>query len=153
MSKYVIDTQLLVRASRAGEEADRYHDFVAAFSPSVYLCSVVAQELLAGSRVEENRELLRTYIEPFEKRRRTVAPTHWEWRQAGTVLNGLRKRGYTITSAFTNDVLIACTANQIGAEVIHDNFRDYHAIQQLVRFRHRTGYPTRDAPAEPAPQK
>ncbi|HEX8392457.1 MAG TPA: type II toxin-antitoxin system VapC family toxin [Longimicrobium sp.] len=149
MSKYVIDTQLLVRASRSEEDADRYRSFVTTYSPSIYLCSVVAQELLAGSRLHENREMLRRYIEPFERRRRTVAPTHWEWRRAGTVLNGLRKQGYTITSAFTNDVLIACTANQIGAEVIHDNFRDYHAIQQLVRFRHRTGYPTREAPPRP----
>lgn len=145
MSNYVIDTQLYVRAIRNTEEGDRFRRFLSAFSPSVYLCSVVAQELLAGSRPEEKRELLRTYIEPFEKLRRTVAPTHWDWRTAGSVLNGLRARGYTITAAFTNDVLIACTANQIGAEVIHDNFRDYHAIQQLVRFRHRTGYPTRDA--------
>ncbi|MBB4638535.1 type II toxin-antitoxin system VapC family toxin [Longimicrobium terrae] len=147
MSNYVIDTQLYVRAIRNRAEYEKLRAFTSAFSPSVYLCSVVAQELLAGSRPEEKRELMRTYIEPFEDLGRTVVPTHWEWRKAGTVLNGLRARGYTITAAFTNDVLIACTANQIGAEVIHDNFRDYHAIQQLVRFRHRTGYPTRDAEA------
>lgn len=151
MSKYLIDTQLLIRAQRYPEEHERYGAFLAGFAPSVYLCSVVAEELLAGSRAEETRGMVRTFITPFERRGRTITPSHADWRRAGGVLNGMRKQGYTITNAFANDVLIACTANQIGAEVIHDNFRDYHAIQQLVRFRHRTGYPTRDAEAAAPP--
>ena len=48
MAKYVLDTQLLIRAFRYSEEAERMEEFLSA--SSVYLSSVVAQELLAGAR-------------------------------------------------------------------------------------------------------
>ena len=141
--KYIVDTQLLVRAIRSNEEAERYETFLSAFSNSVYLCSVVAQELLAGSRDGEHRRLHNDYIVPFEKLRRTATPTHESWKRAGEVLKQLRAAGFTITPSLTNDVVIACTASQIGAEVIHDNLRDYRAIQATLPFRHRKGYPDR----------
>jgi predicted nucleic acid-binding protein len=138
--KYIVDTQMLVRATRSEEEAERYATFLSAFSSSVYLCSVVAQELLAGSRDTEARRL-EAFIARFEKLRRTATPTHASWRRAGEILCRLRRAGFTITPSLTNDVLIACTAMQIGAEVIHDNARDYRAIQARLSFRHRTDYP------------
>jgi predicted nucleic acid-binding protein len=140
--KYIVDTQMLVRAVRSDREAERYKTFLAAFSPSVYLCSVVAQELLAGSREEEERRL-RTFIVPFEKLRRTATPTHASWKRAGEILCELRLAGFTITPSLTNDVVIACTSTQIGAEVIHDNARDFRAIQARLAFQHRSGYPDR----------
>ncbi|HEY7769276.1 type II toxin-antitoxin system VapC family toxin [Longimicrobium sp.] len=138
--KYIVDTQMLVRALRSEVEARRYRTFLTAFSSSVYLCSVVAQELLAGSRKAEARRL-RELITRFEKLQRTAAPTHASWKRAGEILCRLRRAGFTITPSLTNDVLIACTATQIGAEVIHDNARDYRAIQARLSFRHRTDYP------------
>lgn len=110
--KYIVDTQMLVRATRSAEEAERYATFLSAFSSSVYLCSVVAQELLAGSRDAEARRL-EAFITRFEKLRRTAAPTYASWRRAGEILCRLRRAGFTITPSLTNDVLIACTAMQI----------------------------------------
>lgn len=139
--KYIVDTQMLVRALRSEAEAGRYRTFLSAFSSSVYLCSVVVQELLAGSRDAEARRL-HELITRFEKLHRTATPTHASWKRAGELLCRLRRAGYTITPSLTNDVLIACTAMQIGAEVIHDSARDYRAIQARLSFRHRTDYPT-----------
>lgn len=139
--KYIVDTQMLVRAIRSDEEAERYETFLSAFSSSVYLCSVVAQELLAGSRKGEDRRLHSRYIAPFERLRRTAAPTHASWKRAGEILRQLRGAGFTITPSLTNDVIIACTAAQIGAEVIHDNARDYRAIEASLPLRHRGDYP------------
>jgi predicted nucleic acid-binding protein len=140
--KYIVDAQLMIRAFRYNDEAERYRTFLSASPVPVWLCSVVAQELLAGARQNELRRLVQTFIEPFEKVKRTAAPSHASWRRAGDVLNGLRRSGWTITPALTNDVLIACTAAEIGAEVIHDNERDYAAIRKLLHFRHRTDYPS-----------
>jgi predicted nucleic acid-binding protein len=102
---------------------------------------VDAQLMIRAFRHNELRRLVQAFIEPFEKVKRTAAPSHASWRRAGDVLNGLRRSGWTITPALTNDVLIACTAAEIGAEVIHDNERDYTAIRKLLHFRHRTDYP------------
>ncbi len=58
MSKYIIDTQLVIRAIRHHDEAEKMDDFLSAFSSSVYLSSVVVQELLAGARDAEMRRLV-----------------------------------------------------------------------------------------------
>lgn len=144
--KYIVDTQLLVRAIRSVEEAERYATFLSAFSSSVYLCSVVAQELLAGTRDGEHRRLHNDYIAPFERLRRTATPSHASWKRGGEILKQLRAAGFTITPSLTNDVIIACTAAQIGAEVIHDNARDYRAIEASLPFRHRTDFPVPPVP-------
>jgi predicted nucleic acid-binding protein len=59
VSKYIIDTQLVIRAIRHHDEAEKMDDFLSAFSSSVYLSSVVVQELLAGARDAEMRRLVR----------------------------------------------------------------------------------------------
>jgi predicted nucleic acid-binding protein len=135
MRKFVLDTGLIVRAFRSHEERDRYKAFVSA--SVVYLSSVAAQELLAGARPHELRHLDRVFLEPFEKRKRVATPSHGGWRTAGDILRKLRQEGYAITPALTNDALIAVSATEIGATVVHDNQRDYIAIQRYYpRLQH-----------------
>lgn len=119
--------------------------FLSAFSTSVYLSSVVVQELLAGARRGELRRLERGFIEPFEQLGRVVTPSHTSWTRAGMVLQMLRGGGYTITASFTNDVLVAVSAVQIGARVIHDNQKDYAAIaRHLPPLSHTATWPIQD---------
>jgi predicted nucleic acid-binding protein len=99
--KYIVDTKMLVRAIRSEKEAKRFRMFLSAFSSSVYLCSVVAQELLAGSRDTEHRRLTDEFITPLEKLRRTATPTHASRKRAGEILRGLRAAGHTITPSLT----------------------------------------------------
>ncbi|HSU17389.1 type II toxin-antitoxin system VapC family toxin [Longimicrobium sp.] len=135
MRKFVLDTGLLVRAFRSHEEFQRLKTF---FSASVvYLSSVAAQELLSGARPHELRHLDRVFLEPFEKLKRVATPSHQGWRTAGDVLRKLRLEGYQITPSLTNDALIAVSATEVGATLVHDNQRDYVAIQRYYpRLRH-----------------
>jgi len=135
MSKYVFDTQLLVRAIRYADEMKRLEAFISA--SVVYLSSVAAQELLSGARPHELRHLDRVFLEPFERRKRVATPSHSGWRTAGDILRKLRWEGYAITPSLTNDALIAVSATEIGATLVHDNPRDYRAIQRYYpRLRH-----------------
>lgn len=142
MSKYIVDTQLLIRAFRSFDERQRLLAFLAAYSPSVYLSSVVVQELLADARPGEMRRVKHIFIHPFERTRRVVTPTHRSWSRGGNILWMLRKAGYAITPSLTNDVLIAASAVQIGATVIQDNEKDYTAIRRAFP-------PVKFAPAWP----
>lgn len=134
MTKYIVDTQLLIRAIRNQGEAERLDDFLSDFSRSVYLSSVVVQELLAGARDSELRHLQRGFIRPFEQLRRLATPTHTCRVRAGYILRSPRRAGHTITPSLTNDVLAAASAVQIGATVVQDNEKDFAAIQR--------GYPS-----------
>ena len=121
-------------------------DEVLSASSPVYLSSVVAKELLSGAHEHELRGLEKHLLRPLEKLGRVVTPTHRAWRDAGRILYKLRTVGWKITPALTNDVLIAVSATQIGATVVHDNARDYNAIQRFFpRLRHRVGWPEREA--------
>jgi predicted nucleic acid-binding protein len=128
--KYIVDTQLVIRAFRHDDEAERMNDFLSAFSRSVYLSSVVVQELLAGARDSEMRRLHRAFIRPFTQLKRVATPTHASWVRTGHILRVLRRGGHTITPSFINDVLVAASAVQIGATVIQDNEKDFAAIQR-----------------------
>jgi predicted nucleic acid-binding protein len=135
--KYIIDTQLVIRAIRHHDEAEKMDDFLSAFSRSVYLSSVVVQELLAGARDAEMRRLERDFIQPFAQLRRIATPTHTSWVRTGHILRVLRRAGHTVGPSLTNDVLVATSAVQIGATVVQDNEKDFAAIQRafpLVSF-------------------
>jgi len=127
---YIVDTQLVIRAFRYDREAERMNAFLSVFSSSVYLSSVVVQELLAGARDSEMRRLQRVFIRPFEQLERIATPTHASWVRTGHILRVLRQDGHTITPSFINDVLVATSAVQIGATVIQDNEKDFAAIQR-----------------------
>jgi predicted nucleic acid-binding protein len=130
VTKYIVDTQLVIRAFRHESEEKRMKEFLAAFSSSVYLSSVVVQELLAGARNGEFRRVQRVFIQPFEQMKRVATPTHTSWVRAGHILNSLRRAGHTISPSLTNDVLVAASAVQIGATVVQDNEKDFAAIQR-----------------------
>ncbi|MFL5385089.1 MAG: PIN domain-containing protein [Longimicrobiaceae bacterium] len=131
---------MIIRAMRQEREAERYRAFLSA--SLVYLCSVVAQELLAGARNDEMRRLRREFLDPFENIKRLAAPTHRGWTDAGLVLRALRLQGFVITPSLTNDVLIAVSAAQIGATLVHDNSRDFNVIRRhYPRLQDRVGWP------------
>lgn len=142
-TKYVLDSQFLIRAVRDGDEAERMEQFLSA--ALVYLSAVVVQELLAGARDPELRRLRKHFFMPYERKGRLVTPSFRGWVAAGEILRKLRDRGWQITPSLTNDVLIAVSVTEIGATLLHDNARDYNAIQSLYpRLRHRVGWPERE---------
>lgn len=145
MTKYALDTQMLIRAGRNNTEAETmYRSLVSA--SVLYLSSVVAHELLSGAHDQELRDLQKDLLRPFEKLGRVVTPTHRAWKDAGRVLYKLRSAGWQITPSLSNDALIAVSSTEIGATLVHDNARDYNAIQRYYpRLRHHVGWPEREA--------
>lgn len=142
MNRFVLDAQMMVRAFRHEREAERYKEFLSA--SVVYLCSVVAQELLAGARDYEMRRLHRQFLEPFESLKRLATPSHRGWSDAGLILRELRRGGFTVTPSLANDVLIAVSAAEIGATLVHDNSRDFNAIRRhYPRLKDRVGWPAK----------
>jgi predicted nucleic acid-binding protein len=54
----------------------------------------------------------------------------------------LRGRGFTVTPSLANDVLIAVSAAEIGATLVHDNSRDFNATRRhFPRLQDRVGWP------------
>jgi predicted nucleic acid-binding protein len=144
VKRVILDSQMMIRAMRSQQEAERYRAFLSA--SLVYLCSVVAQELLAGARDDEMRRLRREFLDPFEAVKRLATPTHRGWDEAGLILRALRRRGFTVTPSLANDVLIAVSAAHVGATLVHDNSRDFDVIKQLYpKFEENVGWPVKAA--------
>ncbi|MGH7467575.1 MAG: type II toxin-antitoxin system VapC family toxin [Longimicrobiales bacterium] len=67
MPKYVLDTNLYIRATRDDDWNRQLAAFVTTFTPEIHLHSVVAFELLAGALTSAlRRRTQRHFIEPFD---------------------------------------------------------------------------------------
>lgn len=97
------------------------------------MSSVVLEELYAGSRPGNRRELERLERD-FDKARRLLVPTLADWTSAGKILAGIAEQhGYEKIgrARLTNDALIATSAARAGIRVLTINARDYAL---LARF-------------------
>lgn len=99
----------------------------------MWLSSVVLEELYAGSRHDNRRELERLERD-FDRARRLLVPNLGDWTTAGRILAGIaEKHGYEKIgqARLTNDSLIATSAARTGIRVLTINARDYAL---LARF-------------------
>ena len=102
----------------------------------LWLSSVVLDELYAGSRTENRRELERLERD-FEKARRLLVPNLGDWTTAGMLLAGIaEKHGYEKIgqARLTNDALIAISAARCGIRVLTVNSRDYALLARFCRL-------------------
>jgi predicted nucleic acid-binding protein len=75
LKRYLLDTNIYVRANRDRAKAEELIQFYSAFLPFTHLHSVVAQELLAGAvDRDRSRAIHRAYIAPFEARGESWCP-------------------------------------------------------------------------------
>lgn len=140
MQKFVIDTNLYVRAWRDPVDRANIKSFIATAGPYLHLHSVVAGELLAGCVSADLRRTTEDlFIRPFERRDRVVTPLHGTWKRAGIILSRLIKSGKVgatgVTRSFFNDCLIAASARDAGLTIITDNRRDFALIDSVERVR------------------
>ena len=140
MQKYVIDTNLYVRAWRDPVDRDNLKAFIAGAGPRIHLHSVVAAELLAGAVTPAiRRQTEEQFIAPFERRDRVVTPQHGTWKRAGAVMGRLikAKRLFEtgVTRSFFNDCLLAVSAREEGLTIVTDNQRDFELINSVERVR------------------
>ena len=137
--RYVLDTNLFIRAScdpDANAALQRFHQV---FAPFEFLSAVVAQELRAGARSHAARRLLERHVlDPFVRRDRVVTPSARAWHDSGDLLadlaveEGLEVR--RVSKAFGNDVLLALSCREAGVVLVTDNDRNFERIRRRVRF-------------------
>ena len=139
MKRYLLDTNIYIRAARDGDWAGKVAAFLSSHLPSCYLHAVVAQELLAGA-VDRRRErtVHEGLIRPFEKRRRVVTPRFGTWKRAGRIMGrlvegGLMSAGGFIRS-FVNDCLLGASCREEGLVLITTHRTDFELIRHVEDF-------------------
>lgn len=145
--KFLVDTNLFIRAYRdpaANAELNRFH---AAFAPFVHLSAVVAQELRAGVQSKEHRSRLeRTVLGVYERRGRIVTPSPDAWSASGDVLADMAWREGLevgrVSKAFGNDVLIALSCREARMVLVTENVQDFARIAKYVPFEFVPPWPT-----------
>jgi predicted nucleic acid-binding protein len=145
--KFVLDTNLFIRAFRdpaANAELQRFHQL---FAPFEYLSAVVAQELRAGARsAADRRRLERHVLAPYARRDRVVTPSSQAWHDSGDLFAELsRREGLEIgrlSKAFGNDVLLALSCREQGLVLVTDNRRDFERIAWVLPFHFVDRWPS-----------
>ena len=143
--RYVLDTNVFIRAVRDsafGEGLARFH---AAFAPFEHFAAVVAQELIAGARgPAAARTIDRAIIEPFERRGRIIVPSYAAWKETGAVLSALVSSGMRwpdVSRSFVNDILLAMSCREAGMVLVTENTRDFERIAQVKPFEFVAPWP------------
>ena len=137
--KYVLDTQLFLKAFRDPAVNEQLQQFHRAFSPFEHFSVIVAQELRAGVRRPEDRKALeRNVFKVFQRANRIITPSAAAWHRSGDVLAEMaRQEGLEVVrvpKAFSNDVLLALSCREAGCVLVTDNERDFQRIRRVVQF-------------------
>ena len=137
MRRYVLDTDVYIRAARDEDFNQELQVFVATAAPFLHFHSVVALELLAGARGEAARRRLRkAVLEPAERRGRMVTPSHGAWQRAGVIVSELlasRKLSPNgVTRSMINDCLLAASSREAGVTIVTQNVRDFERIAHVA---------------------
>jgi predicted nucleic acid-binding protein len=137
VTRYVLDTNLYVRAFRNAADAAELERFYSSFAPGVYLSSVVMHEVLAGARGDERRrEVEKELVRPFRRTRRVVTPSHGAWRISGEALGRLAEEEgldlRRVPKSFVNDVLLAASCREAGMVLVTDNASDFRRIGSVI---------------------
>ena len=137
--KYVLDTQLFINAFRGAAANEALQRFHRAFAPFEHLSVVVAQELRAGVKRDQDRKALaRHVLGVFEQAGRMIVPSANAWHRSGDILSDLaRREGLEIgrvSKSFANDVLLALSCRETGCVLVTNNERDFQRIRRHVQF-------------------
>ncbi len=137
MKKYVLDTNLYVRAFRNQAAAEELKQFFATFAPNTYLSSVVLHELLVGANTPAKaNEIEDTIGRPLIRVGRVITPSHTAWETAGKAIAAMAKKERrdlrSVPKSLVHDYLLAVSCREAGATVITDNAADFKSIRKYV---------------------
>ena len=146
MRKFVLDTNCFIAASTSDEDASSLDTFVQAAAPSLYLSTVVASELRAGTTGSNDiRKLEKAVLRPYYKRGRIINPSAAAWETLGKTLAWLVKNeGITLRTtprSFILDILLAFSCREAGAVLVSSNERDLQRIRRVFSFESTLPYP------------
>jgi predicted nucleic acid-binding protein len=147
LKKYVLDSNIYVTAARDERFASELIRFSERFLPQLYFHAVVVQELYAGAINDQARRFVeRRIAEPFEKRGRLIVPSYRAWKRSGEIVAELVKQNLLtsggVPKSFINDVLLATSCREEGAEVVTLNEGDFSRIQQVEGVAYTSPWPS-----------
>jgi predicted nucleic acid-binding protein len=104
------------------------------------LCSVVAEEIMAGARNQQERQNYDAFFTTFLRLGLVVTPTDAAWRRCGRLLSRYRERyGAIAPRDHQNDVLIVLSALQLAqttpTTLLTENDADLIAWRVLAQDR------------------
>ena len=137
MAKYALDSNVYISAFRDPSKALELKQFLAGALSFTYFLAPVAQELRAGVQTRAQLTAFGSIIDPFERRRRLIAPSAHAYIEGGRILAELRakerSRTQAPTSSFVNDVMIAVSCRENGLTLVTNNASDFARIRQALR--------------------
>jgi predicted nucleic acid-binding protein len=139
VKRYVLDTNVYIRAGRDESFGAELTQFVGSFLPQIYLHAVVVQELARGAiNAAARRRLDQEIIQPFEKRGRIVVPRYSAWKRSGEVIAELVDRKKLsaggIPQSLVNDTLLAVSCREDGVTLITMNAGDFDRIALVEKI-------------------
>lgn len=137
--KFALDTHLFIEAYRDEDARTNLNRFHRRCGPFEYLSVIVAQELRAGIRSDQDlRALEKNVLEAYERTGRAFAPSSAAWHRSGDVLAQMaQQEGLElgrVSKSFSNDILLALSCREHGCVLVTANERDFQRIQRYVPF-------------------
>lgn len=128
----VVATSAFIQFLRTGRGGSGLRRGVS--SERLWLSSVVAAELYAGTRSREEARVLDRIVEGFRRIDRILDPTARDWVQAGQLLSRrARLAGDIRPRDHLADVLILVSAARLGGVVQTANLRHFKVWEELAR--------------------
>ena len=148
MNKYVLDTNLYVKAFRSKEGAKELETYFTDFTPNTYLSSVVFHELIVGASTQSKvRQIREDLLGPLTRAGRVITPSHSAWDQAGTSIAVMarkeRRELRSFPKTLVNDFLLAASCRESGATLVTDNTADFKLIRRYLKHEHVAPWPRR----------
>ena len=148
MKKYVLDTNLYVKAFRSKEGAKELESYFTEFTPNTYLSSVVFHELIVGASTRSKvRQIREDLLGPLTRAGRVITPSHSAWDQAGTSIAVMarkeRRELRSFAKSLVNDFLLAASCGESGATLVTDNTADFKLIRRYLKHEHVAPWPRR----------
>jgi predicted nucleic acid-binding protein len=148
VKKYVLDTNLYVKAFRSQEGARELERYFTDFAPNTYLSSVVLHELLVGASTPSKvRQIREDLLGPLTRAGRVITPSHSAWDKAGSSIAAMARQESrelrSVPKSLVNDFLLAASCRESGATLVTDNPADFKLIRKYLRHEHVEPWPRR----------
>jgi len=136
MNKIIIDTNIYIDFYNTG----KFKEFIyrKRYPEIIYISSVVIMELLAGAFSRSDVAIVNNLIKIAQASNKIITPTQHDYINSGKILARLQsEKGYDLKKSYhiTNDVLIALSAQRIGATVFTQNKKDFETIKAFKDFK------------------
>ena len=130
------DTNVYINALRDQRNAVLLERILKANGNRLRLPAVVAMELRAGARTEDQRALVESIFDSFARRERIIVPTYSAFLHAGRVIAEIASENYFTSrgdASMLNDALIAASCRESDATLVTHNHSHFELIQTCLR--------------------